>query len=54
MNDLSWSQALVWLSVVSSAVMLAIGTSASFHRRRRNRRVGLPTPTSESTRTFPR
>jgi hypothetical protein len=51
-KDMSWSQALVWLSLIASAVMLTIGTRGSFRHRRRNRRTGLPTPTPESTRSW--
>lgn len=51
MSDMSWSSALFWLSLFSSALCLFLGTR---NRRRRNRRTGLPTPTSDATRAFPR
>jgi hypothetical protein len=51
-KDMSWCQALVWLSLIASAVMMTIGTRGSFRHRRRNRRTGLPAPTPESTRSW--
>jgi hypothetical protein len=42
MSDLSWSAALTLLCLVSSGVLIAVGTRR--RAKKKNRRLGLPSP----------